>query len=443
MITRDTISEVLERARRTGVDGAEVIAESTDLREVQVRLGKLENIISKHPERLTLRLFNGGRIATHPTSDISREGLVILVERTHEMLAFGDADEAVCLPDREASIVGSQDLKIYDPAVSLLTMKDQLDVALCMEHAALHYDPRLQNSHGASCEIGWGQTWYEATDGAYAEYPWSFIRCGMEAIAKDTSGMQTAYWADFARHLADIEPPEVIGREAAGHALRQLGGRKIATTKAPVIFDSSTAADLLAFFSRAVGGDVIYQGKSFLAKKLGEKIGAASLTMVDDGHRPKGLGTNPFDGEGIACRKNTVVKDGILQSYLLNSYTARKLGLKSTGNADDTFSVGITNFLLLPGPYLPEEIIRSTRRGLYVTDTMGFGVNLLTGDYSQGARGIWIENGELTYPVEEVTIAGNVCDMLMNVEMVGNDLDPRSYVASPTLKIARMTIAGT
>ncbi|MFA5028950.1 MAG: metallopeptidase TldD-related protein, partial [Candidatus Methylomirabilota bacterium] len=248
------------------------------------------------------------------------------------------------------------------------------------------------------------------------------------------------------RRLGDLQPPEEVGREAARRALRRLGARRVATARVPVVFDPEMAAGLLRSLGGAVSGGAIYREASFLAGKLGTRVASPLLSVVDDGRMPGGLGSRPFDGEGLPTRRTVVIRDGILQSYLLDTYSGRKLGMASTGNASRGFAspptAGPTNVCILPGPHAPEEIIRSVARGLYVTELIGFGVNLVTGDYSRGAAGLWIEQGELAYPVEEITIAGNLGEMLERIEMVGDDLAWRGTIASPTLKIAEMTVAG-
>ena len=258
--------------------------------------------------------------------------------------------------------------------------------------------------------------------------------------------MQRDYWFSAARQLDRLQAPATIGREAARRALRRLGARQVATQKVPVVFDPATASGLLGHLCTAVSGSALYRGVSFLLGQLGERIAPEGFTVYDDGTLPAALGSKPFDGEGLPTRHTTVVEQGVLRSYLLDTYTARRLGLRSTGNAarsaGEPPSVSPTNFYLVPGPYTPEEIIASVRCGLYVTELIGFGVNQITGDYSRGAAGLWIENGELTHAVEEVTIAGNLRQILANVEMIGNDLDLRRKVTAPTLKIGEMTVAG-
>ena len=236
------------------------------------------------------------------------------------------------------------------------------------------------------------------------------------------------------------------GEKAARRVLRRLGGRKVKTCEVPIVFDPDIAGSLLRNLSSALSGYSLYKGASFLIGKLETAIASEWVTVIDDGTIPSALGSRPFDGEGLPIRKKTVVDRGRLQSYLLDTYSGKKLGMASTGNASRSVGeppgVAPSNFYLAPGAYAPDEIIGSVESGLYLTELIGFGVNLVTGDYSRGAAGVWIENGELTYPVEEVTIAGNLKDMFQNIEMVGNDLELRGRIAAPTIKISRMTVAG-
>jgi PmbA protein len=246
--------------------------------------------------------------------------------------------------------------------------------------------------------------------------------------------------------MARLESPEAVGREAARRTLRRLGARKIASTRVPIVLDPLVAGSLLDNIFDAVNGDAIYRQSSFLAGKLGEKIAAGNVTVVDDGTIPGGFGTEPFDGEGVPTRRTMVIENGVLKSYLLNTYTAKKLGLKTTGNASRGVAgnpgIGAGNFFLQKGERTPQQIIGDIKQGLYVTQFLGFGVNMVTGDFSRGASGLWIENGELTFPVEEITVAGNLKDMLNNISEIGNDLEFRGSLAAPTLRIDGMTIAG-
>jgi PmbA protein len=313
------------------------------------------------------------------------------------------------------------------------------------EANALDCDPRIANSEGAGLDTHFSQIVYANTHGFVGEYRTSTFSLAVSPIASEGDAMQRDSWHSVSRQFTQLEAPEVIGETAAKRALRRLGARKITTQDAPVVSDPDMAASLLRTLASAIAGTSIYRGTSFLLNRLGQQVAADTMTVIDDGTIPGALGSRPFDGEGVPTRRTVVVEHGVLQSYLLDTYCARRLGLASTGNAARDaagISVGASNFYLVPGTHRPEEIIASVKSGLYLTELIGFGVNLVTGDYSRGAVGLWIENGELAYPVEEITIAGNLNDMLYNIEMIGNDLVFRGRTAAPTLKIARLTIAG-
>jgi PmbA protein len=258
--------------------------------------------------------------------------------------------------------------------------------------------------------------------------------------------MQRDYWYSVARRLSLLESPEQVGKVAAERTLRRLGARKVKTTRVPVVFDPQVARGLLGEICEAVNGDLIYRGASFLAGRMGQTVAGENITVVDDGTMPGGFGSSPFDGEGVPTRRTVVIERGVLQSYLLNTYTARKLGLQTTGNASRGLAgnpgIGAGNFFLQPGHCTREQIVRQVADGLYVTDFLGFGVNLVTGDFSRGAVGLWIQNGELTFPVEEITVAGNLKEMLFNITEIGSDLEFRGAIASPTIRIDGLTVAG-
>jgi PmbA protein len=258
--------------------------------------------------------------------------------------------------------------------------------------------------------------------------------------------MQRDFWYSVARSIKLLENPEEIGKVAAQRALRRLGARKAKTSKVPIIFDPLVARALLESIADAVNGDSIYRGASFLAGKLGEKIAGDNVTIVDDGTTRGGFGSSPFDGEGIPTRRTVIIENGQLKSYLLNTYTAKKLKLATTGNASrglaGTPGIGVGNFFLEPGTRDPKQMIADIPDGLYVTEFLGFGVNLVTGDFSRGASGLWISKGEFAYPVEEITVAGNLKDMLFNISEIGSDLEFRGAVACPTLRIDGLTVAG-
>ncbi|MBI3611004.1 MAG: TldD/PmbA family protein [Nitrospirae bacterium] len=436
--------DLLKKAKSKGASAGDIVIVEGDSFDVQVRLKSVDKLTNAHEKRLGLRLFFGRRTAVCSTSDFSTESLDRLVEETCYLARCTAEDPHAGLP--EPTPLNPPDLDLYDDSLRRWTMKDKIDLAVQAEAAAMGCDARITNSDGASLSHADRRVIYANTNDVVGSYPVGSVSFSVSPIATENGSMQRDYWYSAKRKVKELASPESVGRVAARRVLRRLGARKIATCEAPVIFDPETAAELLGSISACVSGYAVYKGASFLAGKLGRPAAASFVTILDNGTIPSALGSRPFDGEGVATRKTTVIKKGVLENYLLDSYSARKLELKSTGNAvrsiGDVPSVSHTNFYLVPGANTPEEIIRSVKRGLYVVELIGFGVNHVTGDYSRGAVGLWIENGELTHPVEEVTIAGNLKNILMDIEMIGNDLELRSTVASPTLKIARMTVAG-
>ena len=440
-------SDLVDRAKGAGATAADVVVREADEFSTTLRLGKIESLKEAASKVLGLRILLGIRSASSFSSDFSEQSLGRLVGRTVAMAKVTSEDPASGLP--EPSQLGRYpgDLGLFSSDVESLTTEDRIQLARRAEEAALGADPRIQNSEGAWFEASLGAMAYANSLGFVGSYRSSYCAVSVSPIAQQDGGMQRDYWYSVARRAAALETPEAVGRKAAQRVLRKLGARKVSTCQAPVVFDPETARSLLGHVFDAVRGDAIYRSASFLTGKLHQKVANENVTILDDGLRPGGFGSRPFDGEGIPSSITPVIEKGVLQNYLLNCYTARKLDLQTTGNASRGIAgppgVGPKNFYMAAGPYSPEEILRSVKNGFYVTELIGFGVNTVTGDYSRGAAGMWIENGELAYPVEEVTIAGNLAEMLNHIEMVGSDLEFRSALASPTLLISGLTVAGT
>jgi PmbA protein len=443
---RELASDVLKNAARLGASGADVFIVEDESFSVLVRMRDVDTVKSAREKRLGLRVFLGRRSATTATSDFSPEARDRLLADTVAMAKATPEDAFGGLPESAAFSRECADLDLWDAEAAALPIPERLSLAQRAEVAALDFDARITNSEGSEYGHHDARVVFANSHGYSGEYRASSVSLSVTPVAKDDAGMQRDGWYSTRRRFRGLEPPEAVGRKAAERTLRRLGARKVATQSVPVVFDPDMAASLLRSLCGAVSGSAIYRGASFLVGKLGQQVAAAGLTVVDDGRMPGALGSRPFDGEGLPTRRTVVIDNGVLTSFLLDTYTARKLGLASTRNASRSLgqrpTVGPMNFYVQPGAASPEEIIRSVDRGLYVTEMIGFGVNLVTGDYSRGAVGIWIEKGELTYPVEEITIAGNLKDMLRDVEMIGNDLEWRSSIAAPTLKIGRMTVAG-
>ncbi len=442
----DLAGDILDRAKCCGATEADVLVADGETLSVQVRLGTVDRLTKAREKRLGLRVFFGKRSASAATSDFSPESLDRFVKDTCELAQAVAEDELSGLPAAELMAKEVSDLDLYD--ATALPTDVQIELARRAEAAAFAADSRVTNSEGAEFDSSSGRIVLVNSHGFAGEYRSSSFSLSVSPIATEpgSGAMQRDAWYSVQRKFAKLDSPETIGQEAARRAVRRLGAKKISTRRAPVIFDQETAASLLSTLCSAVSGYALYKGASFLIGQLGRKLAPDFVTIYDDGRMVGGLGSRPFDGEGLPTRKTTVVERGVLTSYLLDTYSGRKLGLPSTGNASRSVGesplVGPTNFYLVPGTRSPEEIIASVREGLYVTELIGFGVNMVTGDYSRGACGFWIENGELAYPVEEITIAGNLKQMFATIEMIGNDLVFRGRVASPTIKIAEMTIAG-
>jgi|CXWL01.1.fsa_nt_gi PmbA protein len=439
---------MLEQATRCGATAADVMVADGENFSVQVRLSEVDRLTKARDKRLGLRVFFGQRSASASTSDFSEASLSSLVTDTCTLAQAVAEDDMSGLPDAALfSKASMPELDLYDSTV--LDTEVQIELAKRAEAAALAVDPRITNSEGAEFSSSSGRLVLGNTHGFVGEYRSSSFSVSVSPIASDPQSgwMQQDSWYSFQRKYTKLDSPESVGQEAARRVLRRLGARKVPTQRVPVVFDPDLAAGLLGNLCGAVSGYALYKGASFLVGKLGQQIAPESVTIVDDGLMVGGLGSRPFDGEGVPTRKTTVVDRGVLTSYLLDCYSGKKLGLSTTGNASrgvgDTPSVGPTNFYLLPGTSSPKDIIRSVKAGLYVTELIGFGINMVTGDYSRGAGGIWIENGELTFPVEEITIAGNLKTMFMDIDMIGNDLKFRGRVACPTIKLREMMIAGS
>lgn len=446
-IDRDLAYDLLTQAKRRGATEADLLAVEGTTFSTRVRLGDVDKLEQAQERRLGLRVIVDHRTAVSSTADLSPASLEELVAETCGRATRMAPDPHAGLPAPGEGIATTPDLDLWDGNYGDPPAEQKIELARAAEAAALGYDPRISNSEGAEFDHSQSEIVYADTHGVYGRYKSSSFSLSVVVIAGQRAGMQRAYWYSATRKFRLLDPPEAIGKTAAQRAVARLGARKIATQEAPVVFDPQMAARLVSALVTAASGYGLYKGASYLAGALGQTIASPLVTIVDDGTLPMALGSKPFDGEGLPTRRTVLVDRGVLASYLLDTYSARKLGLRATGNAargvGDPPSVSPTNCYLAAGPSSPQDIIASVRRGLYVTDLIGFGVNTVTGDYSQGASGLWIENGEVVFPVEEITIAGNLKEIFRQIEMVGNDLEFRSRICAPTIKVASMTIAGT
>jgi PmbA protein len=441
----ELLVSVLRRAAGRGATAADGFLAEDRRFSATVRLGEVETVTHSHDQRLSLRVFVGRASAAASTSDLSPASLERVVDEATALARVTAEDVHAGLPEPEALVDRIPDLDLDDPDGFDLAPEDKIALARRAEAAALESDPRITNSEGAESFDRRARYAYATASGFVQSYAASSFGLTVSPVAGDTGEMQRDSWYTMGRKRARLEAPEAVGRRAAERALRRLGARKVKTVEVPVIFDPETAASLVRSIASAASGPTLYRRASFLVDRLGARIAAPGVTIVDDGLVPAALGSRPFDGEGLPTRRTPVVDDGVLVSYLLDTYSGRKLGRASTHHAARDgagVTVGTTNLMLLPGTASPEDLIASVASGLYVTELIGFGVNGVTGDYSRGAVGLWIENGRLAYPVEEVTVAGNLLDMFAAIDGIGNDLTLRDRTAAPTVKIGRMVVAG-
>jgi PmbA protein len=446
MKLEDIAAQLIAAAVRNGATAADVVVAEGSSLDVGVRLGEIEKLKQAREKHLGLRVFVGERSAVTSSADFSRQSLDKLAVDSCALARVLAPDSFAGLPDGAPKAPDRVDLDLYDPEVAAFTPEQAIALAQQAEAAARDTDPRITNSEGAHCSASSSRFVYASSAGFVGGYDSSSISLWTVPVASENGSMQRDHWFSARRKLAELEAPESVGRKAAERALRRLNARQVRTCEVPVVFDPQMASSLMGHLAAAALGDAIFRGASFLIGKLDQRIAAELVTIIDDGRLEHGLASRPFDAEGLPTRRTVVVDGGRLASYLCDTYAGRKLGLASTGNASR--SVGgaphssASNFVLQPGTTTPEEIIKSVKSGLYVTELIGFGVNGTNGDYSRGASGMWIEDGELAYPVEQITIAGNLLPMYDAIEVIGNDLDLRRTIVAPTLKIARMTVAG-
>jgi len=440
-------ADVVRRATQGGATTAECVVREGDEFSTVVRLGQVETLKESGSRAIGVRVFFGQRAASTYSSDFSPAGIDRMLKSALELARITSEDPYAGIPEagKFGSLSGNLDL--YHEDVYSLPGPERIDYARRAEKAALDSDPRMKNSEGGSFDAATGRKVLANSHGFVGEYRRSYCSVSAVPIAQDEQGgMQRDYWYSVARSLAKLESPEQVGKEAARRTLRRLGARRVKTAHVPVVLDPMVATSMLDHIFEGINGDSVYRGASFLAGKLGEKVAGANVTVIDDGTIVGGFGTSPFDGEGIPTRRTVVIENGVLKSYVLNTYTAKKLGLQTTANASrglaGTPSIGPGNYFLQAGTKTPKQIIGDIKDGLYITEFLGMGVNLVTGDYSRGASGLWIVNGELAYPVEEITVAGNLKDIFNNISEIGTDLEFRGSVAAPTIRIDGLTVGG-
>jgi PmbA protein len=444
---KDLAQDIVRRAMAGGASAAECVIREGDEFSTLVRLGQVETLKEAGSRAVGVRVFRGKRSASTYSSDFSRAGLDRMLSSALELAKITSEDPFSGIPEPAELGSLSGDLDLYSADVYSLPGEERINYARRAESAALAVDPRIKNSDGGSFDAATGHKILANSHGFVGEFRRSYCSVSAVPIAQtDEGSMQRDYWYSVARSIGRLESPEHVGKVAAQRTLRRLGARKVKTAHVPIIFDPLVATSILGHIFEGINGDSVYRGASFLAGKLGQKVAADQVTVIDDGTMVGGFGSSPFDGEGVPTRRTVVIENGVLKSYLMNTYTARKLGLQTTANASrglaGTPGIGAGNYFLQAGTKTPQQLISGVAEGLYVTEFLGHGANLVTGDYSRGASGLWISGGELAYPVEEITVAGNLKEMFFNVSEIANDLEFRGSMASPTIRIDGLMVGG-
>jgi PmbA protein len=429
------VADVLDEAKRQGAGAAEAgLSVDTGL-SVTVRLGEVETVEHHRSQGLGVTVYFGQRKGSASTTDLRPAALRETVAAACRIAQHAAEDEYAGLPDADMLAREFPELDLYHPWE--LEPERAIELATLCEDAARAHHPAIANSEGASLHTFQGLRVAGNSLGFIHGYPSSRHSLSCSVIGQQGEEMQRDDWWTAARDAADLEDAAAVGRIAAERTVRRLGARALSTRQCPVIFAADVAGGLLGHFIGAIRGGNLYRKSSFLLDRLDTRVFPEFVRIHENPHLTKALGSAPYDSEGVTTRPHDLVREGVLRSYVLNSYSARKLGLKSTGNAG-----GVHNLILEPGELDLDGLLKKMGTGLLVTELMGQGVNILTGDYSRGAAGFWVENGEILYPVEEITIAGNLRDIYMNIQAVGNDADLRGNTRTGSILLAAMTVAG-
>lgn len=433
---QDVATTILALARKGGADACETHISEGSGQNVTARMGEVETIEYTRDKGLSVTVYIGQNRGNASSSDFSPKAIEETVAAALAIARHTAADRFAGLAEADLLAADFPDLDLYHPWP--LSVEQAIELAKRCEAAALAVDKRITNSEGANVSVSATQFIYSNSLGFMGGYPSTSHNIGCSVIASDEGGMQRDYWYSIARARDDLEDIEAIGRKAGERSLARLGARKISTCEAPVLFDAAIAPSLLGYFVKAISGASLYRKSSFLLDSIGKQVFPQNIQIDELPHLAKGLASRPFDDEGVATHPRRIVENGIVQGYFLGSYAARKLGMRSTGNAGGNHNLVLKN----DAPLSFDALLKKLDKGLLVTELLGHGVNLVTGDYSQGAAGFWVEQGEIRYPVEEITIAGNLQTMYRGIIAVGDEVIVRGSRQCGALLIDRMTIAG-
>ncbi|MCP3097687.1 TldD/PmbA family protein [Myxococcus sp. K15C18031901] len=438
---------IVQRAEKKGARQAEAFLEVGRQSNVRVRDGQIEDLTQSTSKGVGLRVVVKDRLGFAFTSDFEPAGLERLVDQAVKL-----AEAAA--PSKLNGLPGQKDLgryadtgDLFDPAVANLPGDWKVKAALEAEKAGREVDPRIATFNAVGAGDFVSEVYVASSEGMSGGYSGTYVYLYAMPVASEAGQLQKGYWLDYKRFLADLEAPESIGREASRRAVRMLGAKRVKTQQVPVLFDPLVAASFISGIADAADGNSVYQKASVLAAHQGKRLAGAHVTLVDDGLLPRGLSTAPFDGEGVPTRRTPILEKGVLRNFLYDAYTARKAKARPTGNATRGYSslpgIGTSNLYLEPGTKSPEELIRETGRGFYVTSLLGHGADPVSGELSAGANGLWIEDGELTHAVQEVTVAGNLLTMLQDLDGVASDLQFRGgSTGAPTVRFRQLTLSG-
>jgi PmbA protein len=431
------VAFALAEAKKAGASAAEAGANISQGLAVTVRLGEVETVEHTRDKGLGLTVYFGQRSGSASTTDLSPEALRDTVRAACAIARHTAEDDCAGLAEPSLLATEFPDLELCHPWQPQVA--EAIEIARTAEAAARQTDERITNSEGASLSTHEGLEVYGNTHGFLGSQASTRHSLSLSVIAQDQAGMQRDYWYTVARDPQRLESPQAVGHEAARRTLRRLGSRQLSTRECPVLFEAPIASSLLSHFVNAVRGSSLYRRASFLLDSLGQPVFADFVRLHEQPHLPGALGSAAFDAEGVATRARDLVRGGVLQGYVLDSYSARKLKMQTTGNAG-----GVHNLTLDPGPESLDlaQLLKRMHTGLLVTELIGFGVNIVTGDYSRGAAGFWVEGGEIQYPVEEITIAGNLRQMFRQLAAAGSDVDTRGNIRSGSILIENMTVAG-
>lgn len=438
--------KIVARALKRGAKQAEAFLQVGRSADVRVRDGEIEDLTQATSKGVGVRVFVKNRLGFVWTSDFDPSSLDTIIDRAIALAEMSAPNPLNGLPDRDTLGKFPDVGTLFDEEVASLPPDWKINASIEMEKVIKAFDPRITAMDSVGAGESVSEVYLASSAGVHGSYQGTSVYLYASPVASENGQLQTSYWYDAKRFFEDLASPESVAKKAAQRAVRLLGAKKVKSQKCAIVLDPTMAAGFISSIAGAANGDAVFKKSSFLAASLGKQIAPEHVTIIDDGLRKRGLATSPFDGEGVPTRRTPLLEKGVLKAFLYDAFTARKAKTKSTGNASRGYrslpSIGVNNLVLEPGTKTPEQIIGEIPNGFYVTAMLGHGANTVTGEYSRGANGLWIENGELTRPVQEVTVAGNLNDMLMQLDAIGNDLTFHGSTGASTIRFKELTVSG-